>query len=225
MINRRLFNVKNGPRSVENGLRVGVRRGTSQIEANWNLEKISRQVNYFFLFFIAKNSDSSSFIEIKQLFGHDPSFKWKCTVLVFVQVASLYYLQEKSIPFLIFAAYFFGGVINHSLSLAVHEISHNLSFGHGRWVIKPSLHAMQTDIFLSISVQWRTDCSVSFATSLSACPCRFHSKNIILSIIAIKATKSSTPTCPLWSKPSFSAQPSESSAGFACSPSSTSSVL
>ena len=73
-----------------------------------------------------------SYTEIKQLFGHDPAFKWKCAVLVAVQVISLFYLQEKSVWFLIAAAYCFGGVINHSLSLAVHEISHNLSFGHGR---------------------------------------------------------------------------------------------
>lgn len=52
--------------------------------------------------------------------------------LVIIQVVSLFYLQDKSWPFLLVAAYCFGGVINHSLSLAIHEISHNLSFGHGR---------------------------------------------------------------------------------------------
>jgi sphingolipid 4-desaturase/C4-monooxygenase len=70
--------------------------------------------------------------EIKQLFGHDPMFKYYCSGLVILQVVSLYFLQEKSWQFLLIAAYCFGGVINHSLSLAVHEISHNLSFGHGR---------------------------------------------------------------------------------------------
>lgn len=56
--------------------------------------------------------------EIKQLFGHDTQFKWTCTVMVLTQVASLYLLQDKSWPVLIAAAYCFGGVINHSLSLA-----------------------------------------------------------------------------------------------------------
>lgn len=72
------------------------------------------------------------FIEIKQLFGYDPMFKWYCTGLVLLQVSSLYYLQNQSWLFLLVSAYCFGGVINHSLSLAVHEISHNLSFGHAR---------------------------------------------------------------------------------------------
>jgi sphingolipid delta-4 desaturase len=71
--------------------------------------------------------------EIKKLFGADPKFKWVCTGLVLTQISSLYFLQDKSWTFLFIAAYIFGGVLNHSLSLAVHEISHNLSFGHARY--------------------------------------------------------------------------------------------
>lgn len=71
-------------------------------------------------------------LEIKQLFGHDPAFKWYCSALVLMQIISLYYLQDKSFLTLTVIAYCFGGVVNHSLSLAVHEISHNLSFGHAR---------------------------------------------------------------------------------------------
>jgi len=70
--------------------------------------------------------------EIKQLFGHDPNFKWIYTSMVLIQIGSLYYLQDKSWSVLIIAAYCFGGVINHSLGLALHDISHNVSFGNSR---------------------------------------------------------------------------------------------
>lgn len=46
--------------------------------------------------------------EIKQLFGHDPQFKWRVSLLVFIQIASLFYLHNKSWTFLIFVGYFFG---------------------------------------------------------------------------------------------------------------------
>ena len=49
-------------------------------------------------------------------------------VLVMLQVISLFFLHEKSVWFLIAAAYCFGGVIHHSLLLAAHKISCNLSF-------------------------------------------------------------------------------------------------
>jgi hypothetical protein len=132
VINQRSLHINNGPGSFENGFRVGLRRGTSSSTKNRNSEEVSRQVKRQINSIRQQQLTLRLFIEIKQLFGHDPSFKWKCAVLVLIQVISLYYLQEKSIPFLFCAAYCFGGVINHSLSLAVHEISHNLSFGHGR---------------------------------------------------------------------------------------------
>lgn len=70
--------------------------------------------------------------EIKQLFGYDSNFKWVCSAMVLTQIASLYFIQDKSWPVIILTAYCFGGVLNHSLSLAVHEISHNLAFGYSR---------------------------------------------------------------------------------------------
>lgn len=70
--------------------------------------------------------------EIKQLFGYDWRFKWYVTALVFMQIASLYFLKDQSWTTLLICAYCFGGVVNHSLSLAVHEISHNLAFGYAR---------------------------------------------------------------------------------------------
>lgn len=70
--------------------------------------------------------------QIKKLFGHDPNFKFVAGGMVLTQFIMLYVMQGQSWPITILAAYCFGGVINHSLALAVHEISHNLAFGHSR---------------------------------------------------------------------------------------------
>lgn len=52
--------------------------------------------------------------------------------MVVIQVASCYVVKDLSWPILLLAAYSFGGVINHSMTLAIHEISHSLAFGHSR---------------------------------------------------------------------------------------------
>jgi sphingolipid delta-4 desaturase len=68
--------------------------------------------------------------QIKKLFVVDTLFKWKVTFLVAFQCLSIYLFQD--LPFwAIFAlAYVLGGTINHSLMLAVHEVSHNQAFGY-----------------------------------------------------------------------------------------------
>lgn len=50
--------------------------------------------------------------------------------MVLTQFLMCYIMIGKSWPVILLVAYCFGGVINHSLSLAIHEISHNLAFGH-----------------------------------------------------------------------------------------------
>lgn len=67
--------------------------------------------------------------EIKSLMKPDPMFKYIVTVMVLVQCISFWILKDASFSTLLIAAYCFGGVINHSLELAVHEIAHNLAFG------------------------------------------------------------------------------------------------
>lgn len=64
--------------------------------------------------------------------GPDPQLKWKVTVLVLFQIASLYFVPHLSWPVLLVLAYAVGGVINHALNLSIHEISHNLAFGHSK---------------------------------------------------------------------------------------------
>ncbi|CAH2101840.1 unnamed protein product [Euphydryas editha] len=70
--------------------------------------------------------------EIKKLYGFDPMFKWVVTGMVLTQFAMMPIVQHMSWPVVILLAYCFGGVINHSLMLAIHEIAHNLAFGHNR---------------------------------------------------------------------------------------------
>jgi len=72
--------------------------------------------------------------EIKSLMGPDPRLKWWVLVLVSFQMFSACCIaaMQPSWMFLILAAYVLGGTINHSLSLAIHEIAHNLAFGHSR---------------------------------------------------------------------------------------------
>ena len=68
--------------------------------------------------------------EIKKLMGPDPHFKYIVSAMVFFQVVSCYYICKLSYPWVILISYFLGGVINHSLTLAIHEISHNVVFGN-----------------------------------------------------------------------------------------------
>ncbi|ENN72475.1 hypothetical protein HUJ04_001107 [Dendroctonus ponderosae] len=70
--------------------------------------------------------------QIKKLFGFDPNFKWVVTGMVLTQFFLMFVLRNRSWPVLLLVAYCLGGVINHSLMLAIHEISHNLAFGYAR---------------------------------------------------------------------------------------------
>lgn len=70
--------------------------------------------------------------QIKKLFGYDPNFKYVASAMVLMQFAMLFVMKGQSWPITLLAAYFVGGVINHSLALAIHEIAHNLAFGHAR---------------------------------------------------------------------------------------------
>ncbi|CAM9830713.1 sphingolipid delta(4)-desaturase/C4-monooxygenase DES2 [Lampetra fluviatilis] len=73
--------------------------------------------------------------EIKELMGPDPQLKWVVSVMVLVQVLMLYLVSDLSWKWVMFWAYGLGGCINHSLTLAIHDISHNAAFGNkmARW--------------------------------------------------------------------------------------------
>ncbi|KAG9509972.1 Guanine nucleotide-binding protein subunit beta-like protein, partial [Fragariocoptes setiger] len=59
-----------------------------------------------------------------------PQVKKIVSAMVLVQFISFYLLRDvKNFWYLFACAYAFGGVMNHSLMLAIHEISHNMAFG------------------------------------------------------------------------------------------------
>jgi sphingolipid delta-4 desaturase len=68
--------------------------------------------------------------EMKKLMTHDPTIKWSVTAMVVAQIIAAWFVQDASWVTIVILGYCFGGVINHSLELAIHEISHNLAFGH-----------------------------------------------------------------------------------------------
>jgi len=70
--------------------------------------------------------------QIKELFGYDTTFKWKVLFLVVIQFVMIPIVGNLSWGLLFLIAYCFGGVINHALMLAIHELAHNLSYGHAR---------------------------------------------------------------------------------------------
>lgn len=68
--------------------------------------------------------------EIKKLFGPHPDSKYYAAATVALQVALAVYCARDSTPWWQFfaIAYIVGGTCNHSLTLAIHEMSHNLFF-------------------------------------------------------------------------------------------------
>jgi sphingolipid delta-4 desaturase len=64
--------------------------------------------------------------------GHDSRMTTQVVISVLIQVIVSILLRDSSWLKLIFIAYVIGGTINHTLSLALHELTHNLAFGHSR---------------------------------------------------------------------------------------------
>jgi len=68
--------------------------------------------------------------EVTKLFGPHPMSKYYCAATVFLQIACAVYCSQPTTSWFQFVAiaYVIGGTCNHSLTLAIHEMSHNLFF-------------------------------------------------------------------------------------------------
>lgn len=64
--------------------------------------------------------------------GHDSLMALQVILSVVIQITVSILVRDSSWPKLLLIAYVIGGTINHSLSLALHELTHNLAFGHSR---------------------------------------------------------------------------------------------
>lgn len=62
----------------------------------------------------------------------DPHLKWTVLGLVLAQLLACWLVRGLAWRWLLFWAYTFGGCVNHSLMLAIHDISHNTAFGSAR---------------------------------------------------------------------------------------------
>jgi sphingolipid delta-4 desaturase len=70
--------------------------------------------------------------QVKKLMGADPKLAPTVFFMVIAQIITAYLLKDASWFSIIVVGYCWGGVINHSMALAIHEISHNLAFGYSR---------------------------------------------------------------------------------------------
>ncbi|XP_041468243.1 sphingolipid delta(4)-desaturase DES1-like [Lytechinus variegatus] len=70
--------------------------------------------------------------EIKRLMGYDTNIANIMLAMVLVQVITSYLLRNESWMTIVIVGYCFGGVVNHSMTLALHEVGHNLAYGHAR---------------------------------------------------------------------------------------------
>lgn len=70
------------------------------------------------------------FPNIKELYGNDIRSVPIVMLMVFTQICISYYQKYLNIFNYLLVAYIFGGTINHSLALIIHEASHNLVFSN-----------------------------------------------------------------------------------------------
>jgi sphingolipid delta-4 desaturase len=69
--------------------------------------------------------------QIKELYGYDPDQKWQTLAYIVTQMFIAWFLRDSEWRAMLVVAYGVGGLINHALSLAVHELSHGMMFEGG----------------------------------------------------------------------------------------------
>ncbi|XP_054855981.1 sphingolipid delta(4)-desaturase/C4-monooxygenase DES2-like isoform X2 [Eublepharis macularius] len=62
--------------------------------------------------------------------GPDSNFKWVVTLMVLSQLVACYLVKDLPWKWVFFWAFVFGSYVNHAMTLAIHDISHNVAFGN-----------------------------------------------------------------------------------------------
>jgi sphingolipid 4-desaturase/C4-monooxygenase len=70
--------------------------------------------------------------EVKKLFGYDPWIAVPVTLTVIMQLVMGWLVRDAPWKVVIPLAWIVSATLNHSLGGAIHEIGHNLAFGHKR---------------------------------------------------------------------------------------------
>lgn len=72
--------------------------------------------------------------EVINLYGNDVRSAYFCFATIVIQLGMAYYVRDmSSVPLLLVLAYVVSGTLNHSLLLAMHEVTHDLFFKQ-RWL-------------------------------------------------------------------------------------------
>jgi sphingolipid 4-desaturase/C4-monooxygenase len=70
--------------------------------------------------------------EVKKLFGYDPMVGVYVSATVLAQFVMAWLVRDASWQVLIPLTWIISATLNHSLGGAIHEIGHNMAFGHKR---------------------------------------------------------------------------------------------
>lgn len=62
----------------------------------------------------------------------DHNLIWVVVLMVLAQLTAFYLVKDLDWKWVVFWAYVFGSCISHSMTLAIHEISHNSAFGNSK---------------------------------------------------------------------------------------------
>ncbi|XP_023931383.1 putative sphingolipid delta(4)-desaturase/C4-monooxygenase, partial [Lingula anatina] len=73
--------------------------------------------------------------EIKRLMGYDPFIAYVLAFEVSLQLFMAWCVRDSPWWLVVLLAYCVGAFVNHSCGTAIHEIGHNLAFGHSRPIL------------------------------------------------------------------------------------------